>query len=119
MNDPVVYVDHDPGNTDEEIRLCNDISRVCFEAYPGFDWYVNIPPNQGIVHVKSLKLSQGAGVNAHWGWCVHTKELTPSLREVKIACGAVLERYEKERGHAGRFRPEDVKPRLIAVTPET
>lgn len=112
-----VYINDSPDDDPKDQLLCGQIGRILTEHYPGWGWYVDIPPRQNMVIIRNLTCNP----RGTYGMCIHKNKLnTGKLRaEICKAAGAFLERYEARRGHYGRFTPSDVDPvRAIFQKPQ-
>ena len=115
--DTAVYINDDPNDDPKDKLLCGEIGRILTEHYPGWGWYVEIPARQNMVIIRNLTCDP----RGTYGLCIHKTKLNMGLLRAEIckAAGAFLERYEAQRRHCGRFRPDDVDSvRAIFVKPE-
>ena len=77
----------------EDTRLAEDVLRKLLHHYPGHPWWVQVPPNQGVVIIKHCMLS------GLYGMVIHTKDLNtdPNMRQVVRFGGEILERWGQKR----------------------
>ena len=113
-----LMIDDDARDLPGDRLICGFIGHAVAAAYPGWEWRIEIAPphNNRLIIVRCLTVD----FRGKWGFAVHRDKVA----DVKLACvkgaGAFLERYEHQKGHAGRFRPVDVDPVAgIFVKPQT
>lgn len=86
---------HDDARDDPKDRvLAGQIGRLLWEHYPGWAWYVEIPPNQNVVIIRNLDCDP----RGRMGMVRYKNGLSASMHEVVLAAGEFLERYRMRRG---------------------
>ncbi len=93
----------DPGDKPADVVLVGQVNRVLQKHYPGWFWYVEIPPNSGVLIVRNMDTN----LVKPWGFVIHLKDIhsDPTFKKVIWAGGELLERYNLARG---RVQAEDV-----------
>ena len=115
MAEPQVHVENDPRDEPQHRELCTRAGQLLSLNYPNWIWKVEIPPRSGMIIIRNLTLDP----DGKYGYAIKFPSLSATLNEVTYAAGAFLERYESKRGHAGRFRPDDLNGRIMRlVKPE-
>lgn len=109
--EPFVTVQDDPRSPEADRRLCSDIGAKLWEKYPGWEWWVDIPPNQGVVVIKNLTINP----RGQYGMVIHLTKLSSRLDDVVRMAGELLERYKKPRrgfrvGDVDEFQQIFAKP---------
>lgn len=109
LDDVTVMVYDHPEDRHQDRLLCAEIGRILVDHYPGWGWYVDIPPKQNVVIIRNLTCDP----RGRMGFVKHKDKINMGAlrREVCLAAGAFLEHYEYLKGHAGRFRPDDLNGR--------
>lgn len=107
-----VYITDHPDDDPKDQLLCGQIGRILTEHYPGWGWYVEIPPKQNMIIIRNLTCDP----RGKMGMSIHKDKLNTGLlrKEICKAAGEFLEHYEYQKNHAGRFRPRDVDP-VVAI----
>jgi len=70
--------------------LAKNVAETLEKKYPGWFWAVNVM--DGVVTVKSLRLS------GNWGFVIHADKIDNDYRMVVMAGGEILERFKQQRG---------------------
>ena len=70
--------------------LAKNVAETLEKKYPGWFWAVNVM--DGVVTVKSLRLS------GNWGFVIHADKIDNDYRSVVTAGGEILERFRQHRG---------------------
>ena len=70
--------------------LAKNVAETLEKKYPGWFWAVNVM--DGIVTVKSLRLS------GNWGFVMHADKIDNDYKMVVMAGGEILERFKQQRG---------------------
>ena len=70
--------------------LAKNVAETLEKKYPGWFWAVNVM--DGVVTVKSLRLS------GNWGFVIHADKIDYDYRMVVMAGGEILERFKQQRG---------------------
>ena len=70
--------------------LAKNVAETLEKKYPGWFWAVNVM--DGVVTVKSLRLS------GNWGFVIHADKIDNDYRIVVMAGGEILERFRQKRG---------------------
>jgi hypothetical protein len=70
--------------------LAKNVAETLEKKYPGWFWAVNVM--DGVVTVKSLRLS------GNWGFVIHADKIDNDYRMVVMAGGEILERFRQQRG---------------------
>ena len=70
--------------------LAKNVAETLEKNYPGWFWAVNVM--DGVVTVKSLRLS------GNWGFVIHADKIDNDYRIVVMAGGEILERFRQKRG---------------------
>lgn len=119
MSAPFVDIVPETGDKAEHVVLCSEVGKILAATYGEWTWYVEIPPDQGVLIVRNLDLTQH-GTNKPWCMSIPLSKIALATLKVDVvrAAGELLERYERHRGHAGRFRPVDLAGK-ICLTPQT
>lgn len=85
---------HDrPDDTDADRLLCGEVGSAIHQAYPGFDWYVDVPHGQRVVTVRNFTIN-GAG---KWGFVMKRDQLVNVRKQSVMAAGELLERWNVSR----------------------
>lgn len=89
----IILYDGDMSQLRQEISLAKRATAVLMQHYPKHLWAVNVDNHGGIITVKNLAFS------GNWGYVIKLSQLTmSSLKEVVMAGGEILERYNQRRG---------------------
>tara|TARA_R100000750_G_scaffold58977_1_gene47075 strand:- start:127 stop:492 length:366 start_codon:yes stop_codon:yes gene_type:complete len=70
--------------------LAKNVAETLEKKYPGWFWAVNVM--DGVVTVKSLRLS------GNWGFVIHADKIDNDYKIVVMAGGEILERFRQQRG---------------------
>jgi len=70
--------------------LAKNVAETLEKKYPGWFWAVNVM--DGVVTVKSLRLS------GNWGFVIHADKIDNDYKMVVMAGGEILERFKQQRG---------------------
>ncbi len=70
--------------------LAKNVAETLEKKYPGWFWAVNVM--DGVVTVKSLRLS------GNWGFVIHADKIDNDYKMVVMAGGEILERFRQQRG---------------------
>jgi|TARA_R100000049_G_C1952208_1_gene100986 hypothetical protein len=70
--------------------LAKNVAEILEKKYPGWFWAVNVM--DGVVAVKSLRLS------GNWGFVIHADKIDNDYKLVVMAGGEILERFKQQRG---------------------
>ena len=70
--------------------LAKNVAETLEKKYPGWFWAVNVM--DGVVTVKSLRLS------GNWGFVIHADKIDNDYRIVVMAGGEILERFRQKSG---------------------
>jgi len=70
--------------------LAKNVAETLEKKYPGWFWAVNVM--DGVVAVKSLRLS------GNWGFVIHADKIDNDYKLVVMAGGEILERFKQQRG---------------------
>lgn len=100
--EPSITTVYEPGDDPADVTLIGHINQILHNHYPGWDWAVDIPPDQNVVKILNLTLDPRGKV----GMINHKNRLDPGLKTVVRAAGELLERYNMSRG---RHDPADVE----------
>lgn len=110
----VVVYDH-PEDKPADRLLCGQVGRILSETYPGWHWYVDIPPNQNILIVRNLTCDPRGTM----GMVVHKNKMDANVRADTIrAGGEFLERYRMRRGRIDRDSLAE-RGEMLFQSPET
>ena len=83
------------GDDGRDDSLIVQIQLALERHYPGWAWYVEVPPGQNIAVIKNLDLgSRGKP----WGFVLHKSRIGHDMKLVMRAGGELLERYRQRRG---------------------
>jgi hypothetical protein len=102
-NEPMM-VENDPRDTQADRDMAGRVGSALSFAYPGWCWKVEIPPNQQVIIVRCLTVN----LRGNYGYSIHRHKVSDEIRACLIGAGALLERYEHQKKHPGKFRPDDV-----------
>lgn len=106
MSEPIVTTVYEPGDDPDDLALVGEVNRILWTHYPGYDWGVEIPPDQNVLYIRNLTLDPTGKV----GMVTHLDKISPSRREIVMAGGALLERYNARRG---RHDPAETEGKLM------
>ena len=70
--------------------MAKNVAEMLEKKYPGWFWAVNVM--DGVVTVKSLRLS------GNWGFVIHADKIDNDYKMVVMAGGEILERFKQQRG---------------------
>lgn len=100
-HDIIANVIPHPESSRGDLDLSTVILAKLWKHYPGWAWWVDIPPNQGVVVIKNLTINP----QGKYGMCLHLKDIETRMNDVVRLAGELLERYRKRRG---AMKDEDV-----------
>ena len=95
MRPDYAYTHRQHGDDGRDDALVARILGKLWQHYPGWAWYVEIPPNQNIIVIKNFDLGARG---KPWGFVIHKDSIDPSLKIVMRGGGEILERWRRRRG---------------------
>ena len=105
--DPIVFTFADDRDRADHVDLVGKVNEILHRTFPGWDWYPDVPPGQGVLVIKNFTLDR----KGTHGMLRHLVDLPTNLeKEIVGAAREFFERYETHKTHAGRLRPEDITP---------
>ena len=77
-----------------EENLCQQVMTKLWQTYPGWTWWVDVPPGQGVVVIKNLTINP----KGKYGMCLRIRDIETKMHIVMRLAGELLERFHKQRG---------------------
>ena len=99
----------DPSIAFTDISLAARAKNVLTKHYPGWCWYVSVPPGQGVIIVRNLDLNP----RGQYGFSLHKDRVSRDFEmKVMFAGGELLERWRAKRA---AFNPQILEGRIMAL----
>ena len=114
MQPDYAYTFAQHGDDGRDDALLWRVQAKLWRHYPGWAWYVEIPPAQNIIVIKNFDL--GGNLNKPWGFVIHKNTLGSDMKMVVRGGGELLERYNRRRGRVTAADLND--PKLPWQKPE-
>jgi len=89
-----VLIYDDPEDSEADKLLCSEVGRTLHENYPGYQWFVDVPPNQGVVIIRNVSLDP----RGNMGFNIKRKDIYDIKMQTVMGGGEFLERYNAKRG---------------------
>jgi hypothetical protein len=102
-----VSTERHPDDNPIDDALCAQIGRKLTEHYPGWDWYVEIPPKQNVIFIRNMTCDPAGRCGAY---LQYKDRIDVNLKSCVMAGGEILERYNMRRG---RFTEDQTEGKIM------